>query len=104
RIGYSARLITNFIETLNEWGSQGVDITKIYSIGGTPAGQRILRSAGFKEIGDAGPGRMAFELDIANSDLKILREYKANLERQKKSQEGRGKSKNRKPPRMGVNP
>ena len=86
RVAYSSHLIASFIDTLNEWGNNGIEITKIHSVGGTPAGQRILRSAGFKEIGQIGPGRTAFELDIVNSDLKILRQYKANLNQWKRDQ------------------
>jgi hypothetical protein len=91
RVAYSASMISNFIDVLNEWGNRGIEITKLWSVGNTPAGQNILRSAGFKEIKNpnykTGPGRIPFELDVANSDAKILRQYKVNLAQWKARQE-----------------
>lgn len=98
---YSSRLLTHLLGTLKEMGEQGIEITKIHAIGGTPYGQRILRSAGFTEGKEVAPGRIPFVLDIASSNDKILRQYKDCLAQWKKqhkaSANGTSKTKSKKP-------
>jgi len=82
---YSATLLFNLLRTLSDLGNRGIEINKVYAIGGTPYGQRILRTAGFKELGEVAAGRIKFELDINESDKKYLYEYKENLKQWKEA-------------------
>lgn len=77
---YGFRLLTGLFKTLGEMGRQGIEITKLYAASETPPGIRILKNAGFQTIQESRKGRFSFELDIANSDEKVLREYKEALE------------------------
>lgn len=83
RTAYAARLFAHFGQTLEEWGKRGVEFSKFYGASRTPTGIRILRSAGFQEIGEQEDGRINFELDVLNSDARILRSYKDALARWK---------------------
>ena len=76
---YGSRLLTGLLKTLGEMGRQGIEITKVYAASATPGGIRILKTAGFQIIHETRKGRLSFELDIANSDEKILKEYKDAL-------------------------
>jgi len=87
RSEYGRLLIVNFLRTLQNWGEQGIEITKIHAIGGTSAGQHILRSANFKEVGQVNTGRFAFELDILNSDARLLRSYQEAIKKWKQQRE-----------------
>lgn len=91
---YSSRLLTHLLRTLKDMGEQGIEITKVHAIGGTPYGQRILKNAQFTEGEEVAPGRIPFVLDIANSDNKILMSYKESLAQWKK-QHASGTSKAR---------
>jgi hypothetical protein len=87
RSAYAAYMITKLIKILTEMGSRGVEISKAYGASRTPSGKRIFKNAGFKEIKEYENGGVTFELDITNSDEKILRRYKEALEQQKIQQE-----------------
>ena len=82
---YAAYMIAKLIQTIAEMGRQGIEISKVYGMSRTPSGIRILKSAGFEVIKEYDSGKITFELDVANSDRKILREYKEALEQQKKT-------------------
>jgi hypothetical protein len=63
--------------TFKDWGARGVELRKVYACGSTPAGRALLRSSGaFNDLGEPVPGRVIFELDVASSDLVLLRPYK----------------------------
>ena len=79
RAFYGSRLLTGLIKALTEMGRSGIEITKIYAISDTAEGIRILKKAGFQIIHESRRGRLSFELDIANSNEKILTEYKDTL-------------------------
>jgi hypothetical protein len=87
RTDYGRRLLRGLLGKLVEMGRQGIQITKIYAGSGTPPGLHIISRAGFREIHRRGEGRVMFELDIANSNEKILRGYKEALERWERQQE-----------------
>jgi hypothetical protein len=80
---YGEQLLLGFSEILEEWGKQGIILTKFYATSSTQTGIHILRTANFQEIGDLGRGRLAFELDINTSNAKMLRGYKQTLEQWK---------------------
>jgi hypothetical protein len=77
---YGEQLLLGFADTLEDWGKQGIILTKLYATSSTPTGIRILKSANFQELSNLGGGRMAFEIDISTSNAKILRGYKRRLE------------------------
>ncbi len=89
RSEYGRLMLINVLKTLREWGEQGIEITRFYALGGTSAGQHILRTAKFKEMEKIATGRIAFELDVLNTDARILSGYKENLEQWKQRQENR---------------
>src|SRR5947207_4932592 len=77
RTYYGRRLLVGLSRNLREMGKQGIQITKMYAGSGsrTPLGLRIVRRAGFTEISKRGEGKVIFELDVVNSNKKILRAY-----------------------------
>jgi len=89
RTFYGRRLLVGLLRKVEEMGKQGIKITKIYAGSGikTPQGLRIVRKAGFKEIYRRGEGKIMFELDVMNSDARIVRKYKEALNEWKESQE-----------------
>jgi N-acetylglutamate synthase-like GNAT family acetyltransferase len=84
RTFYGSRLLSGLLEVLAEAGARGIEITKVYAASDTPTGIRILKNAGFQIIGETRKGRLSFMLDVANSDEKVLKEYKEVLEEWKK--------------------
>jgi len=80
RAEYGRKMLVNMARVLQSFGERGIRISKLHAIGGTSAGQHILTGAGFKEIKQVGTGRVAFELDIENSEERLLKKYKESLE------------------------
>ncbi len=80
RAWYGRQLIMHVANQFRLWGSQGVEILSVHACGATEAGRRILRRAGFVELGEPVPGRVIFKLDVAHTDWKLLRPYKQALE------------------------
>jgi hypothetical protein len=93
---YGEQLLLGFSEVLEEWGKQGIILTKFYATSSTQTGIRILRTANFQDIGDLGKGRLAFELDISTSDAKIIKGYKEALEQLRKEEGTPSHSENKK--------
>ena len=85
RTEYGRLMIVNLLKTLQSWGEKGIEITKFYAVANTPIGQHILKSAQFTEGEKVGTGRIPFELDVSNADVKWLRGYKNALEQWKKT-------------------
>jgi hypothetical protein len=83
RTQYGAKLISGFIEFLIGLAQKRVIITKFYATSSTPTGIAILRNAGFQEVNRVGK-RIAFELDIMNSNDQIAKEYRKAIEENKK--------------------
>jgi len=80
RESYARDLLRGLSRQFQEWGSQGVEIVTIDACGGTELGRRILETGGFQYTGEKQPRRHMYHLDMATSDLKLLRPYKAALE------------------------
>jgi hypothetical protein len=82
---YAEQLLFRILDVLQEWGEKGVEITKIYTSGGTEAGHRLMRSAGAKIINESQHEihkhvkRTIYELDIATSTKHFLQPYKRAL-------------------------
>jgi hypothetical protein len=86
RTQYGARLISGFIEFLENLASRGITITKFYATSSTPTGIALLRNAGFKEAGKI-ERRIKFELDIHSSEAVIVKEYNKIVKENKKTTE-----------------
>jgi hypothetical protein len=80
RAYYGKRLINGMVRFLQELAAKNVIITKLYATSATPTGIAILKNAGFQEIGRIGK-RIAFELDVMNSDARMAKKYRSMLER-----------------------
>lgn len=81
---YAMHLLFGMTRVLEEWGKQGVDIIKVYANGGSIYGKRLLETAGFTKLGERRDNRFIYELDIAMSDLQVLRPYKDAITEYKK--------------------
>lgn len=76
---YSARLIAGLISVVIEWGRKGITINTIAARSGMPDGIRIMKHAGFTEIEPLTPDRRTFIIDVKQSGIPFLMEYKAAL-------------------------
>lgn len=76
---YSARLIAGLISVIIEWGKKGITINTIAARSGMPDGIRIMKHAGFTEIEPLTPDRRTFIVDVKQSGIPFLMEYKAAL-------------------------
>ena len=83
---YGSQLLLGISEVLKIWGEHGIILTKLYATSSTETGIRIVKNAGFKTIHDLGRGRYAFELDIAESNARLVRNHKEALEEWKEKQ------------------
>ena len=79
RAFYGRQLLVHVADQFRKWGSQGIEILSVHACGATEAGRRILRRAGFIELGEPVPGRVIFELDVVNTSWKLLQPYKQAL-------------------------
>ncbi|GCE48234.1 hypothetical protein EI42_06141 [Thermosporothrix hazakensis] len=93
RSNYAQILLENLLKETVEWGKQGIEITKLYAASNTPQGIRIIKHAGFQQVKEVGPGRFTFELDVQNTDSKILLEYKQALKEWKEQPQKKASSK-----------
>jgi hypothetical protein len=80
---YAYWLLGYLAETLAEWGSRGIEIVTVYASAGTEAGQHIVETGGFQFIGEPVPGRKIYSLDVASSQLRMLRPYQEALAKYK---------------------
>lgn len=84
---YGAKLLKGLIQSLEEMGKRGIEITKVYAISRTSTGIRLLKGAGFQVIevqNKRKNGSLTFELDVMRTDEKILHNYKVALKEAKK--------------------
>lgn len=66
--------------TLRQWGSRGIEISRLYACGSTDAGRKLLRNKWFQELGEPVPGRVIFELDdVMHADLQLLQPYQETI-------------------------
>ncbi len=86
RAGYASYMLNKLIQVLEDWGAKGVEISKIYGASRTPSGIRILKSAGFHLLETQENGKMTFELDVMNSNERVLKNYKEALEQWRRQQ------------------
>ena len=88
RNGYALRLMLRMVDQFRIWASQGIEIYRILACGGTPDGRRILETAQFTYLGEPRPNRHMYELELAESHLKVLDPYKEALAEFKRTHGG----------------
>lgn len=82
RTQYGARLLSGFLRALEQLAERSITITNLYATSSTPTGIAILKNAGFEEISQIGK-RIAFKLDMINSNARVAVEYRKALNEQK---------------------
>ncbi|HEX6479103.1 MAG TPA: hypothetical protein VF043_09685, partial [Ktedonobacteraceae bacterium] len=82
RAYYGRRLISGLAHFIQELAAKNITITKFYATSVTPTGIAILKNAGFQDIGQIGK-RIAFELDVMNSDARLAKQYRVMLRKGK---------------------
>ena len=75
-------ILPNRVKTHLARFPKNITITKFYATSVTPTGIAILKNAGFQDIGQIGK-RIAFELDVMNSDARLAKQYRMMLRKDK---------------------
>ncbi len=73
---YGMRLLSDFAGQMEQWGAQGIEISDVYSSGGSPEGRRLLQSSGFEFLSKQGERRHIYHLNIPSSPLHLLGGYR----------------------------
>lgn len=76
---YMQRLLFGTAKAIAELGRQGTIIRKIYATSETEAGINMSLHAKMEPLGKIGPDRYAFQLDVASSEMPLLKFYKEAL-------------------------
>ena len=76
---YGARLVHGLMELIIEMGEKGINIETIAARSNMPDGIRLMKHAGFTEIAPLSPGRRTFTIDVKNSGIPFIMQYKRAL-------------------------
>jgi len=76
---YMQHLLRGTARALAELGRQGMIIRRIYATSETESGINLAMHAKMRQIGRISPERYAFVLDVASSDLPLLKGYQEAL-------------------------
>jgi hypothetical protein len=76
---YGMRLLSDFAGKMEQWGAQGIEISDVYSSGGSPEGRRLLQSSGFEFLYKRGERRNIYHLAVSSSPLRLLGGYRKAL-------------------------
>jgi hypothetical protein len=77
---YGSRLISGLIEVIINLGKKGVSIETIAARSNTPDGIRLMKGLGFTEIEPLTPERRTFVINVKESGIPFVRQYKKALE------------------------
>ncbi|GHO89939.1 hypothetical protein [Dictyobacter formicarum] len=80
---YGARMISGLMELIIGLGEQGIVIKTIAARSNMPDGIRLMRHAGFTEISPLTPERRTFIIDVEQSGIPFIQQYKQGLEKWK---------------------
>ncbi|MBA2396741.1 MAG: helix-turn-helix domain-containing protein [Ktedonobacteraceae bacterium] len=80
---YGSMLVRKLIKLILELGKKGVVVGKIAARSNTPDGIRLMKHAGFTEIPPATPERRTFVINIKESGIPFILQYKKYLEESK---------------------
>ncbi len=78
---YGARLVHGIMELIIELGEKGISIETIAARSNMPDGIRLMKHAGFTEIAPLSPGRRTFIIDVKNSGIPFIMQYKRALQK-----------------------
>ncbi|EFH81764.1 hypothetical protein [Ktedonobacter racemifer] len=76
---YGARLVSGIIELILDFGKRGITINTIAARSNMPDGIRLMRHAGFTEIEPLTPERRTFVIDVKESGIPFIIQYKEAL-------------------------
>ncbi|HEU5384201.1 MAG TPA: hypothetical protein VFV38_53085 [Ktedonobacteraceae bacterium] len=85
---HGQRLLAELSHIIAQLGEQGVDIKAIYALATSPQGNQLARKLGFRamtELDNPTEGYMPYELTISESKSPLINEYKAELQRQRRT-------------------
>src|SRR6266496_1602497 len=77
---YGSKLVRQLIKLILDLGKRGVEIERIAARSGMPDGIRLMRHAGFTEIPSLTPERRTFIINIKESGIPFILQYKKYLE------------------------
>jgi hypothetical protein len=81
---YGMVLLNKLFEALIDLGKQGIDIRKVWAKSSTVAGIKLCRDLNFTELGYVNDEQMGFVLDLEQSDLPAVRQYRKVVEEARK--------------------
>ncbi len=85
---WGAALILGAIEVIKDLGERGIEIRSIKAHSTKPDGIRLMRHIGFTEVVANVPGMHNFQIDVEESGIPFLMEYKEALRRWKEQHLG----------------
>ena len=77
---YGSRLISGLVEVIVNLGERGIPIDTIAARSNMPDGIRLMRGIGFTEIEPATPERRTFIINIKESGIPFVMQYKRALQ------------------------
>ncbi len=84
---YGARLVNGLMEIILEMGEKGINIKTIAARSNMPDGIRLMRHAGFTEVASLTPERRTFVIEVEESGIPFVMQYKAALNRWREEQQ-----------------
>jgi hypothetical protein len=76
---YGSRLIAKLVDIIVEYGKNGITINTIGARSNMPDGIRLMRHIGFAEIERATPERRTFIINVKESGMPFVEQYKQAL-------------------------
>ncbi len=80
---YGSRLVRQLIRVIIELGEKGVELGTIAARSNSPDGVRLMKHAGFTEIVPLTPERRTFIINVRESGIPFILQYKRDLEESK---------------------
>jgi hypothetical protein len=90
---YGARLIAGLVGVIIKWGKNGITINTVAAKSNMPDGIRLMKHAGFTEIESPTPERRTFIINVKESGVPFIRQYKQALQESREKDKTRQKSK-----------
>lgn len=82
---HASKLIRQFIKTILDLGRKGVEVEMIAARSNTADGIRLMKHVGFTEVPPLTPERRTFVINIKESGIPFILQYKKLLEESKSS-------------------
>lgn len=81
---YGARLVNGLVEIAVSMGNRGIEIETIAARSNMPDGVRLMKHAGFTEIEPLTPERRTFVINVRESAIPFILQYKKAFSESKK--------------------